>query len=69
MSLEEIDDMDYRRLTQALAAQSILELESRRLLLMRGQIKELSDEDAERIAYHDELVEATGDDADGSEDA
>ena len=67
MSLEQIDDMDYRRLMQALAAQSVLEIEGRRSLLIKGVIKELSDEEAEAIAYHDQLmgadVSAEGEDA------
>lgn len=64
MSLEQIDEMDYRRLSQALAAQSLLEVEGRRTLLIKGAIKELSDEDAERIARHDELVGATAEEED-----
>ena len=58
MSLEQIDDMDYRRLMRALAAQSVLEIEGRRSLLIKGVIKELSDEEAEAIAYHDQLIDA-----------
>ena len=58
MSLEQIDDMDYRRLMQALAAQSVLEIEGRRSLLIKGVINELSDEEAEAIAYHDQLMDA-----------
>jgi len=58
MSLEQIDDMDYRRLMRALAAQSVLEIEGRRSLLIKGVIKELSDEEAEAIAYHDQLMDA-----------
>ena len=58
MSLEQIDDMDYRRLMRALAAQSVLEIEGRRSLLIKGVINELSDEEAEAIAYHDQLMDA-----------
>ena len=58
MSLEQIDDMDYRRLMRALAAQSVLEIEGRRSLPIKGVIKELSDEEAEAIAYHDQLMDA-----------
>jgi hypothetical protein len=61
MSLEQIDDMDYRRLMRALAAQSVLEVEGRRSLLIKGVIKELSDEEAEAIAYHDQLVDVSPD--------
>lgn len=61
MSLEQIDDMDYRRLMRALAAQSVLEIEGRRSLLIKGVIKELSDEEAEAIAYHDQLVDVSPD--------
>ena len=61
MSLEQIDDMDYRRLMQALAAQSVLEIEGRRSLLIKGVIKELSDEEAEAIAYHDQLMDVSPD--------
>lgn len=68
MSLEQIDEMDYRRLAQALAAQGVLEIEGRRQLLLKGVIKELSDEDAERIAHHDELVGADAEET-GEEDA
>lgn len=62
MSLEQIDEMDYRRLMQAFAAQGVLEVEGRRQLLIKGLIKELTDEEAERIAYHDELIGATAED-------
>ena len=61
MSLEQIDDMDYRRLMRALAAQSVLEIEGRRSLLIKGVIKELSDEEAEAIAYHDQLMDVSPD--------
>lgn len=61
MSLEQIDDMDYRRLMQALAAQSVLEIEGRRSLLIKGVINELSDEEAEAIAYHDQLMDVSPD--------
>ena len=61
MSLEQIDDMDYRRLMQALAAQSVLEIEGRRSLLIKGVISELSDEEAEAIAYHDQLMDVSPD--------
>ena len=61
MSLEQIDDMDYRRLMRALAAQSVLEIEGRRSLLIKGVINELSDEEAEAIAYHDQLMDVSPD--------
>lgn len=53
--------MDYRRLMLAIAAQEIQDVEARRLLLVRGQIHELTPQEEERIAQHDALIGATGD--------
>jgi hypothetical protein len=61
MALEQIDAMDYRRLMQALAAEGILEVEAKRLMLIQGRIDKLNDMDEEAIARHDELVGTASD--------
>lgn len=55
-TLEEIDQMDWARYLRAMQARHIMQVEKRRLALLRGDIKTMSPDEWAMIAEHEELL-------------